>query len=322
MSIDMGNIFQQYPFRSRLEEAMAGIGGGLQVLLQEQERWRRMVQPQYVALPGFAQLIEQHRLMGQTAKQLRLLDLARRGPSSLDQFKSVADTLRLAIGRVNLEAATIISLSLGTASDELRRSLQQFSEQVRANSALTWDELDAQLKTIEAGIEHLPPPGADEEQVRATGLSLHGWVFLILAIFSAIHDLWDVLESHAAQQAAERAANEERGYRSARDNEEREFRARLLSAFEAAAERCPEQYVVGARATPVKSAITRGRQLDTANPNQVVVATGKQGRWVKVKYRNHLEDRDVEGWILKRYLIRLSETTLDGCELDPDAMLD
>ena len=89
--------------------------------------------------------------------------------------------------------------------------------------------------------------------------------------------------------------------------EEREFRERLLGAIEALGEHSPGQhghYVVGNRVVRVKSAITGGLPLDTAHPNQLVLVTDKHGRWLKIRYRNHLEDREVEGWVLKHYLIR------------------
>jgi hypothetical protein len=67
-------------------------------------------------------------------------------------------------------------------------------------------------------------------------------------------------------------------------------------------------YVVGARPTAVRARPGSGLVLGTAYTNQQVLVTGKSSRWLKVRFRDHLEQRDIEGWVLKHYLQPLKRT--------------
>lgn len=128
-----------------------------------------------------------------------------------------------------------------------------------------------------------------------------------LALLGGLLQLLELIENREQgrldrQQAADAQAREERAL-----VEEREFRERLIATIAALVEHAPDQsthYVVGTRPVPVKSAITRGVFLGTAHPNQLVVVTGRSSRWVKIRFQDNLEERAIEGWVLKHYLVR------------------
>lgn len=91
------------------------------------------------------------------------------------------------------------------------------------------------------------------------------------------------------------------------DEQHVRYQQRLLTALEALTNHAPPSpmhHVIGPRPANVRSAAAGGTLLDIAHPSQLVQVTGKRGRWFKVAYRNHLEDRHVEGWVLKHYVLR------------------
>lgn len=84
---------------------------------------------------------------------------------------------------------------------------------------------------------------------------------------------------------------------------------RLRRALDVLAGQALEEdvYVVGTRPTTVRARPGSGLVLGTAYTNQQVLVTGKSSRWLKVRFRDHLEQRDIEGWVLKHYLQPLKE---------------
>jgi len=77
---------------------------------------------------------------------------------------------------------------------------------------------------------------------------------------------------------------------------------RLQDHLVAASPEC----VVHGKGASVRSRPGEGYVLGRVHPNQVVRVTGKAGRWAKVRYTDHVDDREVEGWMLKHYLKPLS----------------
>lgn len=85
----------------------------------------------------------------------------------------------------------------------------------------------------------------------------------------------------------------------------------LQQHLDAASPEC----VVRRRDTSVRSAPGGGYILGRVYPNQPVSLTGTSGRWAKVTYSDHVDDRVVEGWILKQYLKPVGVTHGDVCQL-------
>lgn len=73
---------------------------------------------------------------------------------------------------------------------------------------------------------------------------------------------------------------------------------RLQDHLVAASPEC----VVHGKGASVRSRPGEGYILGRVYPNQVVRVTGKAGRWAKVRYTDHVDGREVEGWLLKHYL--------------------
>lgn len=69
--------------------------------------------------------------------------------------------------------------------------------------------------------------------------------------------------------------------------------------------------VVKERPATIRSLPGEGLTLGTAYPNQEVLVTGKSSRWAKIRYRDHVEDREVEGWVLKHYLYPVGNSDCD-----------
>lgn len=105
-------------------------------------------------------------------------------------------------------------------------------------------------------------------------------------------------QREAAELAKEKVVLEER-HREAMDASDRLNRALEVLAGQALDDGV---YVVGARSATVRARPGGGLVLGKAYTNQQVLVTGKSSRWYKVRFRDHLEERDIEGWVLKHYL--------------------
>lgn len=200
-----------------------------------------------------------------------------------------------------------------SAAELARKFIDSWPDDEASDDGVDWDALDQSLVDVQGVIQQLPPRHATEQQLQATGLNLLQWLTFAIALLGGLLQLLALMETREQsrfdrEQAADARAREERAY-----VEGREFRDRLIATIEALVEHTPDQstlYVVGTRPVPVKSAITRGVFLGTAHPNQVVVVIGRSGRWVKIRFRDNLEERAIEGWVLKHYLIR--QPKIDG----------
>lgn len=326
MSIDITQIESQHP-HLRAIEAASNVA---RTLLVEQERWRKqIIQPshairsileqasRYQELLAPAQLAV-NRVAEYSASLDRVASTLVASRTSLNAFKNhhhlldqvarISDSFPRIVDQFNLGQVTLSAARLESAAEHVRRLLEFLPDMESGNDeALDWNALDGHLEGVHAAIERLPLTGTTSQKLHAAGLSRHEWIVGFLTVLGTLVAMLGLLETHVQGQFARDQAAEEQVYRAQAKKEEREYRGRLLTAIGALAAHSPDQpdqYFVVARPVPVRPAISKGGLLDTAYPNQVVVATGKNGRWFKIRYRNHIEDREVEGWVLKHYLIR------------------
>lgn len=78
-----------------------------------------------------------------------------------------------------------------------------------------------------------------------------------------------------------------------------EVMQRLADQATRAASVQPGLVAVGPQPLTVRSKPGAGDRIGVVYPNQVLEQTGHEGRWLKVRFRDHLEERDIEGWVLK-----------------------
>lgn len=132
-------------------------------------------------------------------------------------------------------------------------------------------------------------------------------IALITIYLSVVFALMDQVRWHldnverqreAAESAKDRAALVEQTRQAAQASERLNRTLHIL--LEQAIER--EKCVVGERSVTVRSLPGSGERLGTAYTNQEVLVTDKSTRWVKIRFRDHLQAREVEGWVLKHYL--------------------
>lgn len=151
--------------------------------------------------------------------------------------------------------------------------------------------------------------GKTEEQ-RVAYLTLY--LTLIFGLMENLRWYLDRIDQQreAAELAKEKVVLEER-HREAVDASERLSRALEVLAGQALQEGV---YIVGARSATVRARPGSGLVLGTAYTNQQVLVTGKSSRWYKVRFRDHLEERDIEGWVLKHYLqpMKVAGTSVTG----------
>ena len=202
-----------------------------------------------------------------------------------------------------------------TAADLARRFIDTWPGDDISRHGVDWEALDQHLAHAQDVIEQLPPRDATTQELQARDLSpiqrftlvfaLLGVLLQILALLQAREQIrFDRLQAAGAQTREDQA-----------HVEEREFRERLIGTIEALIERAPDQstiHVVGMRPVPVKSAITKGIFVGTGHPNQVVIVTERKGRWAKIRFWDDLEERTIEGWVLKHYLVSRPLNTTDG----------
>lgn len=326
MAIDITQIESQYP-RLRAIEAASNVA---RTLLDEQERWRKqMIRPSHAIQSILEQTSHYQKLLkpaqlavnrvaeysanldhvASTLSASRTsLDAIENHRHLLDLVAHLSDSFPRVVDQFKLGQIAPSAAQLESAAEHVRRLLEFLPDMESGDDeALDWNALGGHLEGVHAAIESLPLTGSTPQQLHAAGLSRHEWIMGFLTVLGTLIAMLGLLETHVQGQFARDQAAEEQVRRAQTQKEEREHRDRLLAAIGALAAHSPnqsDQYFVVTRLVPVRSAISKGGLLDTAHPNQVVVATGKNGRWLKIRYRNHIEDREVEGWVLKHYLIR------------------
>lgn len=244
---------------------------------------------------------------------LDVLDPSVRMADELARFANpLRDTIDRIVAEQTLDAPWLTQM--GSAAQLAREFIDSWAERSEFDDGVDWAVLDQHLEDVQVAIQQLPREDATDQQLRATGITRVEWIALALALLGLLLQLLDYMESLDQGQFARQQAAEEQASVGRDRAEERKFRERLISTIEALAEHTPSRrviYVVGERPVRIKSAISRGIYLGTAHPNQVVMATDRRGRWLKIRFRDNIEERDIEGWVLKHYLIRRQANTDD-----------
>ncbi|MGY6000040.1 hypothetical protein [Stenotrophomonas maltophilia] len=142
----------------------------------------------------------------------------------------------------------------------------------------------------------------EEQRIALLGL----YLTLIFGLMDHLRWHLDRIDQQreVAESAEQKVVLEER-HREAMDASERLSRALEVLAGQALGE---DLYIVGTRSATVRARPGSGLALGTAYSNQQVLVTQKSSRWLKVRFRDHLEQRDIEGWVLKHYLQPLRKT--------------
>jgi hypothetical protein len=222
--------------------------------------------------------------------------------NSVRQFSNI-------IGHIKNEyfIATPWLIEIESASKLANKLIDFWPNDDELDDSTGWKELNQDLEKIQSAIQQLPLHKSTEKQVRAAGLTRTEWTMLAITFLSLLFQILDYVESLEQSRLSRQQTAEQKAIQNKQESEERMFREKLISAIESIAERTPShaKYVVGTRATEVKSSIVSGTRLGTAYPNQVVISTDQSGRWVKIKFRDNINEQDVEGWVLKHYLVRL-----------------
>lgn len=198
------------------------------------------------------------------------------------------DAVTGAVLTLNDSARYVRELLATLSAEELQRS---------AEAAIDWATAEQQVERVQDILAQAPAHAALDSAGSPRQLTAYEWVTMWVAVASVLLALAQVmLQIQADRKDAQESV------------EERTFRESLLSALQSLQEQAPREqilYVVGPRNTYVKSTIRGGVRIGQVHPNQLVVVTDKEGRWVKVRFRDYIEEREIEGWILKHYLIRI-----------------
>jgi len=290
--------YERRTLRDYQELFSAPARGAIETLFQHQQREMDLIK-QALRVPQADLLEASHQLQKQMALATEPLR------EMLDRLKTEQDVIAPWFTQMK------------SAADYAKTFLESWPEQdALEDEGTNWDALDKHLVGVEAAIQQLPERNATAQQIRAVGLTPVERICLVVALLSLLLQILDYLETCAQGQFSRQQAANETAHREYSNAIESGYRERLISTIEALAERTPDQelipYVVGPRPAKIKSAISKGLLLGTIHPNQVVLATAHSGRWVKVTYRDHLEERDVEGWVLKHYLIRQAPASADN----------
>ena len=343
MPFDITQIARQHQF---FQNAMGASYSAVQSFIEEQERWReRLLKPsaayqsildrasaQQDLMDRYTDLISSSRMFEvskywEPSQTLSWLDEARRATESfndvfeknrklLDQIASFTDPFLDLVERLKLEQIAPWASQMEATVEHVQRMLQSLPD----DDDPEWDTLGSRLEDVNVAIANLPPTGATKQQIRALGITWEQWNALFW-VLSTLLTVLTMLETHAQGRFAREQAAQQQIDSARAAQEERKYHEQLLAAIASLANHSPipqARFVVGPREVRVKSAISKGLTLDLAYPNQEVIATGEQGRWIKIRYRNHLEERDVEGWVLKKYLTRQRTSTIDpGSDENP-----
>lgn len=125
----------------------------------------------------------------------------------------------------------------------------------------------------------------------------------------------DVLEKR--REAAESVLEQE--VIAERHREAMESAARLNRTMEVLVAQALSQGIsVVRRPVAVRSRPGGGLVLGAVYPNQQVEITGKHSRWLKVHFRDHIEGREIEGWVLKQYLSPMNKAAELGAAAEPE----
>lgn len=280
--------------------------------LRQRERYMEMLPPSTASAieAVFQRNRELERMVAFLAPSPTVLDEVAVANKMLAEVMRLANPVRDLLDRARIEQT--LDAPWFAQMESAAKLASRFADTWRVDSEsdadVDWTALDRHLEEVEAAIQQLPGEVQVDPQRQQPRITRDQWqmVFTVFGVLLALLAYMESLQQgrFARQQAAETHAFEEQVRA-----DELAFHRHLISTIENLAKHLPDQtvcYVVRTRPVPVKSAITRGIYLGTAYPNQVVTATGRRGRWIKIRFHDNLEEREVEGWVLKQYLMRQS----------------
>ncbi|WP_123645928.1 hypothetical protein [Lysobacter enzymogenes] len=248
---------------------------------------------------------------------------------TLDLFNTVGATAALGqikrfdqfkIGR------TVEALRLGSAFDALRRAssvmprLGILAEAERLAKITTLDslEIDSALQawaTFDAVVEHRETnsPG-DEigESFRLPQLSWSDWLgifSILLTVLIYFKQEKGADEAEARQIAEVRKVGQEVA-ELARDVRARdEDMARIAALLEELSASRPvggtSQYVARDRVSIVREARASGKTVALVYPNQLADCVLSDGKWMKIRFRDWVNNKVINGWVMKKHWVRV-----------------
>jgi len=262
------------------------------------------------ATQPLSDFVDQLSLPTQGATSDALRALLEPSQSVRDVFERVqSPSIKLVVDEIMRRPpfATDLSIEVAWASPSIRKYIEGVADDsLAAMRAL--DVAEHQLDVVAQALSTTTgaPSGAVRTQ-RQSSLSLADWLAIVqvlLVVATMLMQLEGIrLQTRGLQQDAQGSAANDA------------YQARMLGLVEKlvqhssrAAEVQPQRLVVGRNALTVRSEPGRGYRVGTAHPNQTVVQIAHRGRWLKIRFEDHLEDRTVEGWVLKH---RLKESGSD-----------
>jgi len=204
-----------------------------------------------------------------------------------------------------LSTSTLVErwMDLASANDQAGEQspdlAQSTIESLLASNDLAPEKIGRDVALIADAIEALPAiPWSASSQ---TKMELKSEILFYLAILNFLLTFFQVYQQHLdrREQGAQHSVQEQRHI------ESMAVQKSIAQSMDKIAERLSPTIngaIVGTQGLRVRSSPGKGFVVDTVYPNQLVAVTGKHSRWLKVSYRNHVDEREVEGWILKQYV--------------------
>ncbi len=194
-------------------------------------------------------------------------------------------------------------MDLASANDQAGEQspdlAQSTIESLLASNDLAPEKIGRDVALIADAIEALPAiPWSASSQ---TKMELKSEILFYLANLNFLLTFFQVYQQHLdrREQGAQQSVQEQRHI------ESMAVQKSIAQSMDKIAERLSPTIngaIVGTQGLRVRSSPGKGFVVDTVYPNQLVAVTGKHSRWLKVSYRNHVDEREVEGWILKQYV--------------------
>lgn len=183
--------------------------------------------------------------------------------------------------------------------DESPENAQSTIESLLASDEFDQQKIGRDAALIADAIEALPPVPWSASSPKKS--ELKNDILFYIQILSLVLNLLLALQLQMDKrdQAAQQTASAQR------HDESMAVQKSIAQSMDKIAERLSPTIngaIVGTQGLRVRSSPGSGFVVDIVYPNQLVAVTGKHSRWLKVTYRNHVDEREVEGWILKQYV--------------------
>ena len=172
---------------------------------------------------------------------------------------------------------------------------------VAASTAETQENLSSKerLERIEATLELI----RREANSGLLGLSWGAWQFLLSIFITLLITVW---QNQSSQRESDANSEQFESLRAERKFE-RELLSQIADQLTANYPHATEvEYVVVASSTALRRR-PQGSIIERIPRNLVVEMTGSEGKWIRVKYHDHIDGIQIEGWCLKKHLQVLKE---------------